>query len=161
MKEKMKKWKSNLDERQEQNLLQIEHNGCWLAFWGLLAAMIVQCFIYGSEIKYLAGEWMVFMLLSVYLSGACMKHGIWDRRLKPDAKTNGMMSLIAAFAAGMIGFGNAFRNYPDKIAGAAAAGVFMAVITFFLCFGVMSAFAWAYQKKKRELEEEPEEEDKI
>ena len=28
--------KSNLDEIQEQELLKIEHNGCWLAFWGLL-----------------------------------------------------------------------------------------------------------------------------
>ena len=28
--------KSNLDEMQEQELLKIEHNGCWLAFWGLL-----------------------------------------------------------------------------------------------------------------------------
>ena len=31
--------KNNLDEMQEQELLKIEHNGCWLAFWGLLAVM--------------------------------------------------------------------------------------------------------------------------
>ena len=36
----MKNKKSNLDERQEQGLLKIEHNGCWLAFWGLLIAML-------------------------------------------------------------------------------------------------------------------------
>ena len=30
----MKK-KSNLDEMQELELLKIEHNGCWLAFWCL------------------------------------------------------------------------------------------------------------------------------
>lgn len=34
--------KNNLDEMQEQELLKIEHNGCWLAFWGLLAVMAVQ-----------------------------------------------------------------------------------------------------------------------
>ena len=28
--------KSNLDEMQEQELLKVEHNGCWIAFWGLL-----------------------------------------------------------------------------------------------------------------------------
>ena len=33
---------SNLDERQEQALLKIEHNCCWLAFWGLLTALFVQ-----------------------------------------------------------------------------------------------------------------------
>ena len=34
--------KSNLDEMQEQAMLKIEHNGCWFAFWGLLAAMGIQ-----------------------------------------------------------------------------------------------------------------------
>ena len=33
---KIRKMKSNLDERQELKLLKIEHNGCWIAFWGLL-----------------------------------------------------------------------------------------------------------------------------
>ena len=34
--------KNNLDEMQEQELLKIEHNGCCLAFWGLLVVMAVQ-----------------------------------------------------------------------------------------------------------------------
>lgn len=37
---KMKK--SNLDEMQELALLKIARNGCWFAFWGLLAAMGIQ-----------------------------------------------------------------------------------------------------------------------
>ena len=32
--------KNNLDERQEQIMLKIEHNGFWIAFWMLLAAML-------------------------------------------------------------------------------------------------------------------------
>ena len=32
---KIRKMKSNLDERQELKLLKIEHNGCWIAFWGI------------------------------------------------------------------------------------------------------------------------------
>ena len=42
------KRKNNLDERQEQMLLQVEHRGCWLAFWGLLIALMVQ-FIMGRD----------------------------------------------------------------------------------------------------------------
>lgn len=38
----MKKMKNNLDERQELELLRIEHNGCWLAFLGLLIVMLIQ-----------------------------------------------------------------------------------------------------------------------
>ena len=50
------KRKSNLDEMQEQELLKIEHNGCWLAFWGLLIVMIIQSFAFGSfDFKALAG----------------------------------------------------------------------------------------------------------
>ena len=51
--------KSNLDERQEQVLLGIEHNGCWLAFWGLLVSILAQEVIFGGEAKYIAGEWFV------------------------------------------------------------------------------------------------------
>lgn len=38
----MRRKKSNLDEMQEQELLKVEYNGCWIAFWGLLAAIIIQ-----------------------------------------------------------------------------------------------------------------------
>ena len=36
----MKKRKNNLDERQEQALLYIESQGFWLAWGGLLLAML-------------------------------------------------------------------------------------------------------------------------
>ena len=40
----MMKWKmkNNLDEMQEIKLRGIERNGCWFAFWALLAAMMIQ-----------------------------------------------------------------------------------------------------------------------
>ena len=47
----MKKTKSNLDELQELKLLKIEHNGCWLAFWGLLAVILTQIAI-GNDSKH-------------------------------------------------------------------------------------------------------------
>lgn len=39
---KMKKMKSNLDERQEMQLLQIEHRGFWFAFWALVISLLIQ-----------------------------------------------------------------------------------------------------------------------
>ena len=42
---KIRKMKSNLDERQELKLLKIEHNGCWIAFWGLLIVMAIQMIV--------------------------------------------------------------------------------------------------------------------
>ena len=53
--------KNNLDERQEQTLLHIEKNGCWIAFWGLLAALMIQMISYAGELKLL-----ILYLLLVY-----------------------------------------------------------------------------------------------
>ena len=89
--------KSNLDEMQEQALLRIEHTGCCLVFWGLLAAMAVQG-VMGAGIRELAGEWIVFMVLALYLVIGCLHHGIWDPKLKPNAKTNFIVSLLAGMA---------------------------------------------------------------
>ena len=70
----MKKQRNNLDEQQEQKLLKIEHTGCWLAFWGLWAAVVVELILFGKEgFGRIAGEWIVFMVLALYLGLACIK----------------------------------------------------------------------------------------
>ena len=152
--------KSTLDEHQEQVLLKIEHNGCWFAFWGLLAAMAIQILMKGNDYAgsmtdLIAGEWIVFMCLSLYLAGACMKNGIWDRRLKPNAGTNLVCSLVAAAGTGIFNFLLVWKRYPDKMVGAIAAGVFIAVFTFGLIFGILQISLVAYKKRQKALEEEP------
>ena len=66
----MKKLTTNLDERQENLLLHIEKNGCWIAFWVLIASIFLQ-----------------------------QTFGIRDRHLKADSKTNLLTSIIAATLA--------------------------------------------------------------
>ena len=51
---KIRKMKSNLDERQELKLLKIEHNGCWIAFWGLLIVMAIQMIVGNCRGVYIA-----------------------------------------------------------------------------------------------------------
>ncbi|MFR7830590.1 MAG: DUF6773 family protein [Blautia wexlerae] len=68
---KIRKMKSNLDERQELKLLKIEHNGCWIAFWGLLIVMAIQMIVGNDSIKNLAGEGAV-LYESCLLSFGCM-----------------------------------------------------------------------------------------
>ena len=63
----MRKMKNRLDERQEQKLLQIEHNGCWFAFWALLLSLFIQQMIFGiGEWKYVAAFW-TFVIMAVLL----------------------------------------------------------------------------------------------
>lgn len=144
--------KNNLDEMQEQELLKIEHNGCWLAFWGLLAAMTVQGML-GISGEALLGEWIVFMTLALYLEIACLRKGICDRHLKANWKTNLICSILAGVAVGVFNavrfMGNA-RNPLDIL----LIGAIPAVFTFVLCFAALSVCTKLYKKRRKKLDEE-------
>ena len=149
--------KSNLDEMQEAKLLQIEHKGCWLAFWGLLAAMIVELFVFGVEnMRYFIGEWIVFMVLCIYMTDACLRIGIWDRRLKADRKTNLTISLIAGAAAGLIFAAVSLVRY-HSVPGAIASFALLFVFVGICCFPALSLTAREYRKKLAQLENDGEE----
>ena len=145
--------KNNLDEMQEQKLLKLESRGFWLLWWGLLAAMAVQLLVYGVEaFRLLLGEWVVFMLSSVYVTAACIKQGLWDRKLKPNFKTNLLMSLLAGVVSG--GF---MGVYSYRSFGAAEAAFWTVALvggcTFLLCLLALSLSAAAYKKRRQKLDE--------
>lgn len=144
--------KSNLDEMQEQALLRIEHNGCYLAFWALLAAMAVQC-VMGAGVRELAGEWIVFMGLALYLVVSCLRHGIWDRKLKANGKTNLAVSLLAGIAVGIFDAAVYLRNAQEWL-DLVLITIIPAVITFLLCFGALSFCATLYKKRREKLDQE-------
>ena len=145
---------NKLDEMQEQKLLKIEHNGCWLAFWGLLISLFVQLFFYGpGDFKTLAGEWIVFMILALYIVIACLKNNIWDRRLSATPETNLKISLIAGFVLGIAFTIISYRNY-HKLLGSVATGIFMLILTFAGCFIGLSAAAVIYHKRVEHIENE-------
>ena len=143
--------KSNLDEMQEQALLKIEHNGCWLAFWGLLAAMALQM-VMRVPGRQMPGEWIVFMALSLYIVIACLRKGIWDRHLKANRKTNLIVSLLAAVATGiLVTLSNPYLSEPlDYVLVAGLTGGF----TFVLCFAALSVCTKLYRNRRNKLDKE-------
>ena len=143
--------KNNLDEMQEQELLKIEHNGCWLAFWGLLAVMVIQM-VMGVPGAQMLGEWIVFMVLALYIAIACLRKGIWDRRLKANWKTNLVISLLAAVAvAVLVILSNPYLSEPlDYVLTAGLAGGF----TFVLGFAALSVSLKLYKKRREKLDQE-------
>lgn len=157
----MKRLKNNLDERQEQELLYIEHNGVWLAFWGLLAAIIVQC-ITGVPWREIAGEWIVFMALCVYLLEACIRKGIWDRYLRPNFKTNAAISFFAGLATALITAVMMWRNLGGHMEYRGAVILCTAIaggFTFAICLIALSISAGATKKRQEKLEKETSEEE--
>lgn len=153
----MKKMNIKLDERQEQKLLHIERNGCWLAFWALLASMFIQMGISGIEnFRVIAGEWIVFMVLALYLGLSCLKNGIWDRKLSPSPKTNLIISLLSAVIFGFIFAAVSYMNY-KAWEGAAATFSVMSIILFIGIFAALSISSAFYKKRVQTLEKEYEE----
>ena len=143
--------KSNLDEMQEQELLKIEHYGCWMAYWGLLAAMVIQMVMRVPGAQML-GEWIIFVIMSLYICIACMRKGIWDRRLKANWKTNLVISLLAAVAvAVLVILSNPYLSEPlDYVLTAGLTGGF----TFVLCFAALSIGMKLYKKRREKLDQE-------
>lgn len=155
----MIKMKNNLDERQEQALLQIEHKGCWLAFWGLLIVLVVEFIICGYDFKVIAGEWVIFMILSIYLCGECLKKGIWDRHLQPNAKTNFWVSVVSGVATAVIMGLVTFFRFPQTPVGALATGLVFGIAVFVLVLISLTITVKQYEKVLRKQEEEPNEEE--
>lgn len=156
--EETMKRKNRLDEMQEQKMLKIEHNGCWLAFWGLFAAFIIQALTFGNDdLKAVAGEGIIFMVLALYIVVSCIKNGIWDRRLVPTTPANLM---ISAFAGALSALFNAVKCYlfSRDIASSAAAFIFIFISAFLICFAVLSFAMAIYRKIENRLENEDEKE---
>ncbi len=145
--------KNNLDEMQEQALLKIEHNGCWLAFLGLLGALLVEG-VLGFGMRAMAGELVVFMGLSLYICIDCLHKGIWDRQLKPNWKTNLITSSIAGIIVCVFTALRINLNYPGFPVSSIFSGLIAGVITFALCFAAISLCAALYRKRKEKLENE-------
>jgi len=154
----MIKKKNNLDEMQEQKLLKIEHYGFWFVYWGLLAAILLQVTL-ATDVKNLfhniAGEWLVFMFVSIYMLIACLINGIWDRKLKPNLKTNIILSLLSGTLCGVIFFISSYYKY-GKLAGAAATGIFMFAQIFVLSICALTFCVFIYKKRVRKLETDGE-----
>lgn len=153
--------KSNLDERQEQILLRIEHNGFWLAFWLLIIAMVVQNIASGSDFRLFAGECAILLIISLYVAIECIRNGIWDRKLKPKASNNLLASALAGLGVGVVTSLALMKNFPDKPLGLVAAGVFAGVFTFVLCMIALTVSMRFYKKRNEEMEEEPEDNEDI
>ena len=115
--------------------------------------MAVQLLVYGVEaFRLLLGEWAVFMLASVYMVAACIKQGLWDRKLRPNFKTNLLISLLAGVVSG--GF---MGVYSYRSFGAAEAAFWTVALvgscTFVLCLLALSLSAAAYKKRRQKLDE--------
>lgn len=142
----------NLDEMQERKMLTIEHNGYWLALWGLLAVILAQMLL-GQTLADIGGELVVIFLMTGYLMVGCLRNGLWDRHLKADRKTNLMGSFIAAAIVAVV----SLVYLGMKLGNLRLALIFTVILTaltFILCLVTLSVTANIYRRKRQELDSE-------
>lgn len=141
--------KNVLDERQEQTLSKLESRGFWLLWWGLLAVIVIQRLM-GKSAEDLLAEGILFTAICLYMLVECLRNGIWDRHIKPNAAANLIGSLVAG--AGVFLFNFVQIGYWP---GALIAGAFTAI----LCFAVLQFTVSVYKKRHEQLENAGESED--
>ncbi|MDO5401793.1 MAG: hypothetical protein Q4F17_12640 [Eubacteriales bacterium] len=148
--------KNNLDEAQEQKMLQIEHNAYGIAFWGLLAAIVIQQLLDGGNDRSILGEIVVFLTMCFYVLIACLKNGIWDRRLRPSGRVNLIASLCSGLCVGVLWGIISYRNYHNPL-GSLLTAVCMLLSTFALTLAALSITTSIFKKRQKRLEAEMEE----
>ena len=147
--------RDNLDEMQKQTLLKIESRGFWALWVLLLAALIIESLL-GFAPREMAAEWFIFMLGSAYSVISDLRAGIWDRRFKPNTKTNAALSVVGGAVIlvwGLIKFAEFGMGVAVLLA------VFLGVCTWVLCFATLQLTMKAYKKRHAELENPEEDND--
>ena len=147
--------RDNLDEMQKQTLLKIESCGFWALWVLLLAALIIESLL-GFTPREMAAEFFIFMLGSAYSVISDLRAGIWDRRFKPNTKTNAALSVVGGVAVlvwGLIKFAAFGMGVAVLLA------VFLGVCTWVLCFATLQLTMKAYKKRHAELENPEEDND--
>ena len=135
-----------MDEMQEQTQLRIESAGHQVAFWGLLAAMVVQGILHCPPAS-MAGEWVVFMTLCLYVLVREIRSGLWARHLKPNLGTNLVLSLLAGVVMAVYGlFTFDYWNWVSAL--------LTGVVTALLVFGGLQLGVWVVSLRRKELDKE-------
>ncbi len=151
----MKQKKNNLDEMQEQKMLHIEHNMAWLAWCGLLAAICGQLLIFGPQgIRYIWGEWILFMVLCVYLVVDCIRNGLYDRYIRPDDKKTQFLLVLAASLVGAAVVAAVIYKGFDSAQMALVFFAAVLVLSMVLCMIALHFANKAYRKRAAQLENE-------
>ena len=140
--------KNLLDEMQEQTMRKIESRGCYVFFFGLVAALVIQK-IMGAPMEQLTGEGIILTIGCLYMLEESIRHGLWERHATATAGTNLLVSFVAAAVLGGLTFvRNAYWS------GALGTAIFGGI----LCFVALQWTMTLALKRRKTLDNKEEEE---
>ena len=127
--------KKIVDERQERELLKVEHYGFWIMFWALFASIIFQIIFFDNGTSLVGGEMVVLLISAVAIIIGCCIKGVWCYTSEPTIKNYLIYDVLFTILYGII-FGverymhsNYFRNN---------------IKMFVLTIGIFSAFMFVF-----------------
>lgn len=96
-------FRRRIDERQRADLRRVESYGYWIAFWLLLASVIVKSVIIGRPKEEWLTEWIIFMILAVYNVVSLAWIGVWSENSpKPTFASSAFSSLLGSLGFSVI-----------------------------------------------------------
>lgn len=166
---KIKWFEKKVDERQEMDLLRVEHYGFWFMYWMLFAVLVIQAFFVEEGGKLVIGELIVFMSTSIFVMLGWMRKGVWSyqNRKVPGVKSYVKYSLIIMFVAGLpFGILIGIKWHQDYLPGILSCVAFYMVLMFglsFITYWIIGSLTKRREKilaEKALLEDEDDEDQK-
>lgn len=150
--------KKIVDERQQMELMKIEHIGFWIMFWMLSAVIVIQCITNKTGIgKAVMGESIVLLTGSIVVLVGCIRKGLWNYTSKPSVKNYLLYSVAGALVFGVINGVDKYNNieyfksrFSELILATGVSTVFMFLFTFVIMF----VSGTVVNKRRKKLEQE-------
>lgn len=144
-----------VDERQEMDLLKVEHYSFWLMYYLLFIEMVIQGVILDEGDK-IIGEWIIFMIVTAFALVGWIRKGVWSYQARkvPGVKSYLWYSLVTAVLGGILGFCGGLKwnagNTPALMMNVVCVAVcsFVSAFVLFLIGGGMA------RRREKRLEEE-------
>lgn len=151
-----------VDERQERELLTIEHVVFWIVFGGLLISVVVQTMFMEVPFQQVLPELVIFMVCCVGVLVGCVKKGQWDFWTQPTVKTYAVTAAIGSMVFGLIFGVSLYVRDTGNWEGHIWLLILVTVVNIMFMFGVIFAlsaiFGEMVNKKRRKLADAYEDE---
>lgn len=155
--------KKIIDERQEMDMLKVEHIGFWVMFWGLLGAIIIQTILYPADLKKIVGEMIIFIIGCIVVLIGYIRKGVWDYYTEPTVRNYIIYSVIGTIIFTIIDIISKYKNIDyfknNNIKHLLIASGITGLSMFVVFFIALFICGTCVTKRRKKLEKEIEDED--
>ncbi len=154
-------FRRRIDERQRADLRRVESYGYWIAFWLLLASVIVKSVIIGRPKEEWFTEWVIFMILAVYNVVSLAWIGVWSENSpKPTFASSVSSSLLGSLGFSVIYTAGTWLHSGRTMGMDEVIFLFALwfIGLFVLLIAAFAALMWIYRIRDRRLQKKMDEE---